>query len=748
MARLQQSHDIDISQLGDSLRASLQPLIILAVLVGVATFGVLSMMTPLYSSKARLEIVTKSPVSMSGGVDDTNASDSPSDDVIAAQVTALQAPDLLLKVAAALKLKEKKEFGLGRSKSAPSAISVGRAPAPSNEAKVPTDDEILDIIRRRLEVYPIPDSSIVIKFASAEKELAAQFVKTLAEFHLENLSGRPIEGIRRVVDNSLQPKIERLRAEVLAAETEAKRFRAEVEKLRGGLKPAELHAQRLAELEGRLEKAVMERGVAQSRYSAVRTVDSIDKIDSLPEVQNSPVIRRLTGRHISLQRQTTEARVLFPPSHPMLKQFNADLKANWRLIQGEVEKIGRKLSQKFRVADARVKNIQREINELKSRGVDAPDYEAKLKLLESKARSKRSELERMQRLQGNNQVRIAINSVPVDVKLVAGEGGSVEPELSLKLAYTLFAMAAVFMLGVATVVAKEIMAGEEEAEEKNGYDGSGIDEDLPTSKIAADVDRTTASPMPENTSDDIKDNIKDDIKDGADYAIAAGPEADAQTAQPAVDFTKEDDGVISQVAARIIHKSQDISGYRTMISGDHQATDVSLAGMRLANELSRINKKVAIVDWNVKGEASSDRLGLNIKAGIFELLKGAAKFEDITTDVPNSDVHYITASNSEEFEDHNLDIKGFNTLLETLDETYDHIIVMSRLNAAKTLFEVIHGCFNTGIIITETMGQSTQVQYGASTFLGYEVPDIDVIHCANIASSNHYNEKSTKAKPE
>jgi len=734
MAKSQQpqSNDIDIDQLGHGLRNSFKPLIILAVLFGVATFGVSSMMTERYSSEARLAILKQSaqPISNTekGRFLDSTVHQRLDRETINKHVQAIQERGLLLKVATALKLSEKEEFGFGQAPLGPTiamdGVTVLTGAQKTGAQKKSDSNEILNIIRRRLEIYAASDNSYIsIKFSSADKELAANFVNTLAESYqqrLINWSGpRPQPALNNL--SSLRPRVEQLRAEVLAAETEVKRLRVQNNVASSGSQSTQFHTQQLANLTKELDQAVIKRDAARLKWRAARDTRRNGNLENLPEIQNSPVIQRLSAQRTKFGREAAEARVLFSPRHPIVQQLRSDAMEAERLMQREVVKIERKLERQFRQLDLMVKNIRREINTFEPRATSLPGRLDKLESLEKIAQSKRSELERMQRQLEDTTIRVSYKSEPVDAQILSFGQPSGEPDFPPKLTYTLLAIASVFVIGIASVAAKEIMTGEDKS-----TDGQP---QFQAPKSTMETGTMAALPKPENEPDGI--NTYGEAYKASDVELNPQPTLSATASS-----NEDNNEIVRKVAVRLINKSQDISGYRTMITGDHQAIDVSREGMMLADIISRTDQQVAVIDWNVKGEASAEQLGITVKAGIFELLVGAATFEDIIASVPGSTVDYICTGNSLEFEDHNLDINGLNAFLNSLDDMYSHIIVMSRLNAAKTLFEAVKGHFYTGIILVEEMPQPAPIEHSTGNFIGFEVTDIDVIRCAKRVSES------------
>ena len=100
--------DIDLSALWAAVRRVLPKLLIAALAVGVASFAVLSLLTPKYASQAQIEIVSKGLGNPFEPRRDTSAPEMVSvrmdKEAIATHVRALLSSDLALKLAAELHL--------------------------------------------------------------------------------------------------------------------------------------------------------------------------------------------------------------------------------------------------------------------------------------------------------------------------------------------------------------------------------------------------------------------------------------------------------------------------------------------------------------------------------------------------------------------------------------------------------------------------------------------------------------------
>ncbi len=727
-----QHNDIDIVSLGLGLRRSLKSLLMLTLFVGVATFGVLSLLTPRFMSEAQLAISAKStnpfPEARDGKAAPDGLTQRLDREAINTHVNALRAPDLLLKVARELRLAQRAEYGGAQGGGMLDGLLAMVGLGSTNQVKA-SDEQVVKVIRDRLLVAAARESRfIAIRFSSSDPKLAADFVNTLAESYRQGLVDVPVNETQEVV-KALMPKIEQLKKELLTAEAEVERFRAETDQFRAGAQSTPVHARRMAALNDELIKMETARSAAESKWKTAKEVGRSGHVEVLPEVQSSPVIQRLIEQRVRVERQVAEARASLLPAHPRMKQLNSDLQRVRSSIRREVATIVRGFEKEFRIADFRVQDIRREINALKSKVVDTSENEARLKSLESSAQSKRSELERLQRQLEDNKTLVVTKTVPIEAQIVSLGRPSSEPVFPKKVPYTLLAMVASLILGLAFVTAKEIiMAGRDRTSRaaKPAY-APAYDED--EADVGDAVRMTGFSP-----GDRARRHAAPELEPG--YRGHEDGEPDLM--RPA------------DVARHLLDNGDGMAGYRSIIVGDHQSVDPAPEGLAIARQLSRAGKQVIVVDWNVDGETFAGDLDMPSEGGpgILGLLSGKAAFDEIIDAIPKSRVHYTGAGRDLEFEDQELDADGLNAVLDALDEAYDQVLVIGRYGAAQALFEAIQGRFDTGVTVRDPRQRHALVEDDGNAFLGFEVADIKLVRCLRVGNrdllSPHYGDDRSR----
>jgi uncharacterized protein involved in exopolysaccharide biosynthesis len=711
--------DIDIVSLWGALRRSLPKLLACTVGAGALTFGVLSLMAPRFASETQLAIVSKStnpfPDAGKAGVAPDAVTPRMDKEAMNTHARALVAPGLLLKVADDLKLRNKKEFNsaLGSADFIGGVLRLaglaGPRPGESEE------DRVLAEVTRRLEVAVAKESRFIpIRFTSSDPDLAAAFANKLAEAYRSSLVADTITETQQVV-KALDPKIEELRKDLIAAETEVERYRVQIDRTNSGQQKTPLIEQRLIELTAELGKADGARAEADARWRTARELAGTGSAEVIPEVQKSPLIQGLVQQRVRAERQISELSASLLPGHPRMQQLNADLAGLKRQITSEVQKFVVGLEKEAKAAQSRTDQVNKQIAELKGRVMSTSGDDARLRSLEATAKAKRGELERLQRQLEDNNTVVVTKTVPIEARIISPARASSVPVFPKKGPYSLLAMAATFMLGLAWIVTRELLVGARPAPSgAGGGTGSGKRSLTPQVRssepaLAAGAAGATASLA-------------------AHHPTASEPQ-DKPMAAPmaAEDAPVSGPGTIAAIVDVIIEKAGTQGGHRTLVTGSERDIDAGSEALATANELAAAGRSVVLVDWSLEGRGMAHLAGVPEKPGVTDLLAGKASFEDVVVRVPNSEVHMMASGSALAVEDVSVDSDGLNLVLDALDEAYDHIVVAANFEEARKLLEAIQGRFDAGVTVSDAAHRVGGL-VSDTTFLGFEVTGIELIH--------------------
>lgn len=702
MAPYASPDDIDPSSIWSALKSGIKRILIASLAIGVVTYSLLSLIAPRYTSEAQLSISAKGASSpfadpkQPGAVADTTTVRMDKE-AINTHVRALQSTDLVQKIADDLKLSNKPEFNsaLGQVDLFNTILSlVGIAgPRPGESER----DRVKSAFYRQLEVYSPKESRLIaVRFNSIDPELAAAIANGMAEKYRAQLASQAIVETDDV-QKALQPEIDKLEKEVAAADAEVERFRGEVNLFKGGKDNTSLNDQQLAELNGELTKAKAARSEAEARAKSAREMMKSGSAEALSEVQKSPLIQSLVQSRVRLERQIAENGVANLPGHPVSKKLNADLAGLKRQINAEVGKFVDSLEKEAKIAALREDSVKKSLDVIKATVVNTGPDLAKLAQIETSAKAKRGELERLRGQFEANRAKASSRAVPVEAQIIAKAERSSVPTFPKKVPMSGFATIASFLLGTAWVITRALFTGAR----TGGVSGQA------------------ARPLPARAAPNARTEPQL-------HAVPPAHKAEPVSVRSSLDDSSRHISAQS-IARHILAHAPGDTGYRTIIAGETGTVDPSSEALALAKAIADIGKQVILIDWDINGEGVTSGLLQANAPGVCDLLAGAVTFEDVVKGVPGSKAHIIPAGTAGIINAETFDPDQLNLILDALDEAYEHIIVTGEHHAARALFEAIQGRFDAAIVVADPARRASALADPPDTFLGFEVTDIDVL---------------------
>lgn len=707
--------DIDMSSVFGTLKRSWRWLIPLSLVLGGMAYAALSLVAPRYQSEAELAIVAKGAA---GTFADRNAATGPDlittrmdKEAINTHVRAMQSQELLEKIAKDLKLADRPEFNsaLGPVDKLDAVLRMVGIGGPRKGET--TRDRVLDGLRDRLEVYAAKESRFIgVRMTSNDPELAAKIANTLAENYRASLAE---QGITEVDDLQavLQAKVEKLTAEVAAAETEVDRYRGKIDGFRGGAQNTGLNEQQMSELTAELTKAKAARGEAEVRAKSAREMIALGSADQLADVQKSPLIQNLVQQRVRIERQISELSATLLPGHPRMRQLNADLAGLKVQIGKEISKIVDSLEKEAAVAKGREDSITQSLADIKARVVTNAPEEARLRQLEATAKAKRTELDNIQAQLESNRKKLDARAQPVAAQIISNAQPESVPVFPRKGGLSALIAIASLMFGTAWVVTKALFR-----EARRG-----------SQTMMSRQETKSARLRPEPAFPPYREPVLSEIVDDEIVNDAPAPPLPRREPQRPTAVAPASASDVGALVLRLMQQRPQSGGHRTMLTGENENIDASKEALELVKALAQSGEQVILVDWNPDGQDLASSIGLNPGAGLNDLMRGEANFGDIIQRMPGSDAHAIASGNSLDQPVEAVDADQLNLVLDALDEAYDYIVVTGRHDAARQLFETIEGRFDTGIVVAEPRKQAQVIDDPADTFLGFEVADIDIV---------------------
>lgn len=721
-AHIEPEPDIQLFALWQAVKRSWKPLLITAGVIGALTYSAMSLMASRFTSESQLEFVSRrhNPLPEAGerpAVPDSAARLDQA--AMNTHARALLSSDLLLKVADELKLRNRPEFNsavgsLDTWTALTRMAGIGASPAGETE-----EERVLAVVRRQVEVAAIKETrSIAIRFTAADNNIAAQFANRLAETYRASLVAAPVEETSKAVE-ALMPKVEALRREVLEAEAAVERFRSTSDQFRSGPQSSPVSDQRMAGLHDELLKVEAAKNETEARWRTARELMQSGSAEVLPDVQKSVLVQGLIQQRVRLERQIAETSAALLPGHPRMQQLNADVAGLRRQITAEVQKVVQSIEKDARSAAIRVESVQKQIAAFKTKVTDNSGNEARLKELESLARAKRTELDRLQKQLEDNRTVVNIRQVPIEAQIISRAMVSNTPVFPRKGPVSALTAAATLILGFAFVITKALVSTAPSV-------GGGV----PKSRGRREEPVEPMLVVPAATG-----------------VGAAGPHAPPSLRPvPPIASIAGQNPTIGSLADKLASREAATSGLRTLVTTESAGLDPAPEALALAEQLSRAGKRVVLVVWDLAGKALEiPRTSLR-KPGITDLMQGKAGFEEVIGRLPGSSVHLIQPGTPPANKSAVLDPDRLNLTLDALDEAYEHIVVVASATDAAILFEAIEGRFDIGVVVTAgTAGPRERATPGM--LLGFEVNGIDIVRVPQTLAARSASAKPASAKP-
>jgi succinoglycan biosynthesis transport protein ExoP len=317
----------------------------LVLVVGVVAISTLRS-TPIYEAIGSIAINKMDPVTFnlkdsSSSIDYYDPAD------MDTEVRILKSDLLALQVIRQLNLDQRPEFG---AKSKSSASSLGLTPDAIEPDSARTSAALADF-KGSLQVALVPNTRIIeVRYRSADKNIAARVVNTLANTYVEQNFKTRFESTMQASD-WLSKQLVDLQIKVETSQEKLVKYQKEHEIL-GIDEKQNITTAKLDELNRELTSAESVRMEKESIYHLVQSGDS-DSIAAAAAANfdgaakgsnaNSALLEKLREQQADLKIQVAQLNTQFGPSYPKLAQLNSQLKEVDEEIQTEMRKVAARL---------------------------------------------------------------------------------------------------------------------------------------------------------------------------------------------------------------------------------------------------------------------------------------------------------------------------------------------------------------------------------------------------------------------
>jgi succinoglycan biosynthesis transport protein ExoP len=403
-SRLPFGRDMNLAQLGKTLRRAWWLIALTGTLGGALAYGYARLTPDIYMASAILAVEPQrfTIPELQGAVSGEHASD-PFPEVLT-EVQVLTSRRLLQQVVDTLHLDKHPEFDpRAQTTSYVSQVlkeirqrveqvlpDVSRPPgqqaadASSNTLR----QLVVDGVARHLGVWHDTRSLIItIFFTANDPKLAATVVNTLLDAYSQN---RYIdrERINKAANASLMRRIDDIRGEVVKLEEKIRAARAKnnLPELTVG----SVNQQQLAELISAATRSNTERTQAETIAARAHSLADAGATDQLASVIGSPTISRLRDQEAEAGRTFAESQSRYGSGNPLLQATRANLQSIRTQIDAEVRRTVASLDAQAQIAIQQDRQAQAALNSARSRATQTAGGQLEVKQLEQEATARRT----------------------------------------------------------------------------------------------------------------------------------------------------------------------------------------------------------------------------------------------------------------------------------------------------------------------------------------------------------------------
>jgi uncharacterized protein involved in exopolysaccharide biosynthesis len=649
--------ELDLPALGTSLWRKKRQVLIPTILVGLLALVAVQLITPRYSSEARVYLEERDNAYLRPDADKLTSVPMIDEEAVTSQAQIMLSRDLAREVIKKLKLDERPEFDPTLSGVSPIRAVLGLFGIAKDPLTTTREERVLQAYYDRLSVFPIEKSRIIdIDFLSEDPDLAAQVANAIADGYLMR-QRQAKEEQAKSAGQWLSGQIESMRRNVEEAEAKVEDFRAK-SNLLVGTNNTTLSAQTLGDVNAQLAASRSQKADAEAKAKMIHDMLRSGQPIESSDILNSELIRRLAEQRVTLRAQLAEQSATLLDNHPRIIELKAQISDLNNQIRAEAETIAHSFENDAKLADARVDALAASLNQLKSQAATTNGDDVQLRALERDAKSQRDLLESYLAKYREATSHDTIDSAPADARVVSRATVSNVPSYPKKMPTILIAAFATLMLSSGLIVTKEILAG-------------------PAPQRAEPVVGMSDALAPRMA------------------AIANEP----PRPPPAAGVTA---GSIVSVADNLRHAGA--AGERLAVFGAVPGINTSQTAIKLARLLADDSRVVLV------GLASGDTAIRGISnepsaPGLAELACGAATFGSIITKDKFSPLHLIAAGHGLADRVGVLAAPGVVTSFNALARAYDHVVVDAG-EAAGAEIERISEIAPNALLITDMLSSA------------------------------------------
>jgi succinoglycan biosynthesis transport protein ExoP len=645
--------EINLGAVARALWRSKRAIIGPTLLMAVAAFIGVNLISPRYKSEARVLIEGRENIYLRPEVDkammDRGSVDA---ETVTSQVQLVLSRDLASQVIKELNLSELPEFNAALKEFSPLSMlrTIGILKDPMS---MTLDERVLQAYYDRLLAFALEKSRVIsIEFQSADPELAAKVANLIAEKYL-TFQQVAKQDQARSASKWLSGELENLRSRVSEAEGKVEEYRAK-SNLFFGSNNTSLSNQQLTDLNTQVSAARAQKADAEARARLIREAVRAGQNIESSDIVNSELIRRLSEQRVTLRAQLAEQSSTLLAQHPRIKEMRAQIADLDGQIRSEGERLSRSLENEAKVAGARLETLSAALDQLKGQAASTSDQDVQLRALEREAKAQRDLFESYLAKYREATARDSIAAAPADARIISRATVSNIPYFPKKMPIVLIAALGTFSLATAFVVTGALINGE-----------PGRPGQVPG--------QAPAAPVPAARSANARTRAADRLPAASNLtpprvADAVPPPTPVPAAAPAASAPSSIDALAAE-----LQQGAD-STRRIAVIGSGREVGTTLSAIALARLLAR-SARVILVDLSF-GSPNIDVISNDPSApGIADMVRGTASFGDIITRDRATRLHLVATGQVGNDIDNIVVSQMLWAALDALAQSYDYLVI-------------------------------------------------------------------------
>jgi succinoglycan biosynthesis transport protein ExoP len=600
---------------------------------------------------------------------------SPDDAMVTSAVQLVTSRDLAREAIKALDLRGNREFDPladGGSLAARVMIMLGLKRAPGDQAP---EDRIFETYFDRLTVFNVTKSRVLqIEFASNDPDLAARGANTIASLYID-VQSRAKKQSAKVAATSLANLLGDLRGKLADAEARAEKARLESGLLMGA-NNATISGQQLADINTQITVARTAQADANAKARLLREAIRNGRLDSVSEVANNDLVRRLSEQRATLRGQIAlESRTLLA-GHPRIKELNAQLADLESELRSAADRAARQLDNDALVAKARVENLQVALDQQKKTVGGNSSDEVRQRELDREVKQFRDQVEAAMAKYQDAVARQEAESTPGDARIISRAVAPQLPSFPKKVPILIFATLAGFVLTLGWVVGAELLTGRAFVPP-----GTAAAYAAPRNEVGVE-----AAPL----------------------VAAHAAEPNAMRRRPVATERGLVDS-LSQIAAQIGAAEPGDYALRVLLTADEGG--VTSSALTLSRALAQ-SRRVILLDLDGTDVSRNGFGAVQDAAGLGELVAGEASFSEVIHRDRLSRLHLVPRGHGEAPAGEDLDLT-----IDALSQTYDFVVFAAPPAKADETAIALAPSADYAIILTSAVETSRPIAELRTSFV-------------------------------